>query len=82
MLSAVLAVNQSDVATLTCITSGNPIPNITWTKDGDASLILSTDKQLKLNITGKASEGSYRCTASNGIGPPSYATGNVTVKSE
>ncbi|XP_078379831.1 hemicentin-2-like isoform X2 [Oculina patagonica] len=75
-----LTVNQSDVITLTCLTSGNPSPNVTWTVDGNTSAILSADNKLELIVTSKANEGRYRCTASNGIGLPSISTAYVFVK--
>lgn len=64
------------------MTSGNPSPNVTWTADRNTSVVLSADNKLKLIITSKANEGSYRCTASNGIGFPSYSTAYVVVKRE
>ena len=68
--------------TLTCVTSGNPSPNVTWTADGNVSVILSRDNKLQVIITSKASEGKYRCAASNGIGYPSSSTAHVFVKRE
>ena len=62
--------------------SGNRSPNVTWTKDGDISVILSADKELKINISGKANERRYLCTASNGIGFRSSSSADVIVKSE
>ena len=56
--------------TLTCEASGDPVPNITWTREG------ATTNQLE-NVTGSSfylvrvqlnDTGSYRCTADNGYG--------------
>ncbi|XP_074634703.1 uncharacterized protein LOC141893218 [Acropora palmata] len=56
--------------TLTCEASGDPLPNITWTREG------ATTNQLD-NVTGPSFDlvavrlidaGSYRCTAENGYG--------------
>ena len=77
-----VTVNQSDTITLTCLTSGNPAPNVTWTTDGNQSVILSDDNKLDLVITSKTSEGGYRCTAANGIGLPGTSTAYAFVKRE
>ena len=48
----------------TCKASGNPAPNITWSRN---QTILSSGENLKL--TAEQSEaGVYTCTASNGVG--------------
>ena len=56
--------------TLTCEATGDPLPNITWTREG------ATTNQLH-NVTGLylhlvrillKDAGSYRCTAENGYG--------------
>ena len=77
-----MTVNQSDAVTLTCLTSGNPAPDVTWTTDGNQSVILSADNKLELVITSKTNEGGYRCTAANGIGLPGTSTAYVFVKRE
>ena len=77
-----VTVNQSDTITLTCLTSGNPAPNVSWTIDGNQSVILSSVNKLELAITSKTNEGGYRCTAANGIGLPGTSTAYVFVKRE
>ena len=77
-----VTVNQSDTITLTCLTSGNPAPTVTWTTDGNQSVILSSDNKLELVITSKTNEGRYRCTVANGIGLPGRSTAYVFVKRE
>ena len=77
-----VTVNQSDTITLTCLTSGNPAPTVTWTTDGNQSVILSSDNKLELVITSKTNEGRYRCTVANGIGLPGTSTAYVFVKRE
>ena len=56
--------------TLTCVANGDPLPIITWTKEG------ATTNQLD-NVTGPSfhlvtvslkDAGAYRCTAENGYG--------------
>ena len=65
---------------LECIADGVPTPNITWTKvytNGSDSGVLGTENQFNL-ATNRNSNGTYRCTAYNGIG----TAPNRTVKIE
>lgn len=75
-----VTVNQSDAITLTCLTSGNPAPNVTWTTEGRHSVILSAGNKHELVITGKKKQGRYRCTVTNEIGLPDKSTAYVFVK--
>ena len=55
--------------TLTCNASGDPLPNISWTKDGiPVDRFYVTGYQLYLFDVKLEDVGSYRCTASNGYG--------------
>ena len=55
--------------TLTCNASGDPLPKITWTKDGiPAEEFNVTGYKLHLTDVKLKDVGSYRCTASNGYG--------------
>ena len=55
--------------TLTCNASGDPLPKITWTKDGiPAEEFNVTGHKLHLTNVKLKDVGSYRCTASNGYG--------------
>ena len=55
--------------TLTCNASGDPHPNIAWTKDGvPASQFNASGYLLHLVNIQKKDAGSYICTASNGYG--------------
>ena len=57
--------HKEDQVTLNCTADGNPAPNITWTRVSDNSSVT-----FPLTITGKQDEGTYRCTADNGVGSP------------
>ena len=70
-------VNESNTLTLNCTAGGKPLPVITWTKVSNNSNV-----SFPLTITGKEDEGSYRCTAQNGVGSPDSKDVFVTVASK
>ena len=77
----VLALEGDPSVTLECITDGEPTPNITWTKvyaNGSDSGVLGTGNQFVLE-TNRNNNGTYRCTASNGIGTAPNRTVKVEV---
>ena len=60
--------------TLMCNASGDPRPNITWTREGTTQanqLVNATGYRLYLVNVQRGHVGSYRCTASNGYGTAS-----------
>ena len=68
-------VTEGDNVTLSCNASGNPVPTISWTRDG--SLVSSGDQRIsfeagnrRLTITNvsRADSGEYRCLADNSEG--------------
>ena len=74
-------VNETDIVKLYCNSTGNPPPNITWTKDGWFHPMAIWGKLLLINVTGKSVEGTYRCNASNGVREQASATIKLTVQS-
>ena len=64
--------------TLHCNATGNPTPNITWTKDGSNTVLYQGEKYSIVNIQRQAA-GDYTCTAWNGVGQQQNATATVTV---
>ena len=46
-----------------CLAVGRPAPNVTWIKVSDNRSV-----SFPLNIIGEEDEGTYRCTADNGVG--------------
>ena len=77
-------VDAGQNVTLTCNASGDPIPNITRTREGATKanqLVNTTGYRLYLVNVQKKDVGSYRCTASNGFGTASsLALVNVRCK--
>ena len=71
-------VTEGDNVTLSCNASGNPVPTITWTRNG--SVLTSSvprisfgaeSRELTITTINKADSGEYRCVANN-------SEGNVT----
>ena len=74
------------VVTLSCKATGKPIPNVTWTRvwenGTDSGELLSMDGFYVISNTSRSSNGTYRCTAFNGIGDPANQTTEVIVGSK
>lgn len=70
---------EGDNITLSCNATGNPTPNITWTKVGSLRVLYQGQTCSIYNIQ-RETAGDYACTAWNGIGknlmllPPSLYT--------
>ena len=61
---------------LFCNASGNPKPDITWTKEGERS-VLSTSETLKLtNLRSKDNGQVYTCKVNNSLG---FDEANATI---
>ena len=72
---------EKDNVTLHCNATGNPTPNITWTKDNSSLVLHQGDIYSIVNITRDAA-GNYTCTAWNGVGEQKKAIAEVTVHCE
>jgi hypothetical protein len=69
---------EGHVLTLFCNASGLPTPNITWTKVG-GSTVGHGETFTNASVL-RGHEGSYRCTASNGVECNTVsAVANITV---
>ena len=75
---SVYQVVEGNGANLFCSATGNPEPNITWTKQGNNSK-LSASETLNLTKLMREDDGSvYKCTVTNEVGS-TEATTTVTV---
>ena len=59
-----ITVNEGDEATFHCAAMGNPVPTITWIKDGAP---LDSGNTLSF-IADRTQSGEYWCSAENGVG--------------
>ena len=68
--------------TLTCNASGDPLPEVTWNKEGQALRLFNvTGPVLHLVNVTREDVGSYKCTAKNKVGEDSRpAVVNIACK--
>ena len=70
---------------LFCNATGNPVPTVSWTKDGspissNSRISLSDDnKQLTITNVNRTDSGEYRCVASNSLGNDTSSAATVDV---
>ena len=69
---------EGDNVTLHCNATGNPAPNVTWTKDGNLTVLYHGETYRIANIQ-REGAGDYTCKAWNEVGEPSNATAAVTI---
>ena len=60
---------------LSCTATGNPTPEITWTRLSDNSVV-----QMPLTNICRQDKGGYRCTVDNGVGSPATKDVFITVQ--
>ena len=58
--------------TLCCNATGNPVPTISWTKDGSPvnsiNSFLTDNKRLTITNVSRTDSGEYQCVANNSLG--------------
>nr|XP_024216654.1 neurotrimin [Halyomorpha halys] len=64
--------------TLTCIVTGVPAPNITWTFKGEEIPLLSMRNDLRFTASSSKMSGEYACIATNGVGD--LASASIVVR--
>ena len=75
---------EGSLVTLSCNALGTPTPTITWTKVEDngtdsVPLLTVVDGKYVLSNIQRSANGTYRCTADNGVGVPVNRTVSVKV---
>ena len=77
---------EGSMVTLSCITTGKPAPNITWTRvwenGTDSEEVPSINRYYVIRNTSRSSNGTYRCTAFSGVGEAVNQTMEVIVGSK
>ena len=73
-----LAVLEGGNLTLHCNVTGNPAPNVTWTKDADQT-VLHRGETYSMTGVQRQAAGDYICTTWNGMGVQENATITVDV---
>ena len=68
--------NESNNVILSCNVTGEPSPNVTWTKSGDDGKKFKPGSFLPLKNISRGEDGLYWCTAENRVGK---ATASVRV---
>ncbi|XP_068685500.1 hemicentin-1-like [Montipora foliosa] len=76
VLTSNINVREGDNVSLDCLPTGNPIPNVTWIRNGDKSVV-AKGKRAVLPMISRTDSGLFYCLAWNGVG--NNASGNVRI---
>ena len=78
-----MIINETDDVMLSCNSTGNPRPNITWTfQEGLQESNIRTGETLFLSDVSRDQAGAYGCTADNGVTSPKTVYVHITVNCE
>lgn len=72
------AILEGGNLTLHCNITGNPTPNVTWTKDANQTVLRKGETYTMVDVQRQAA-GDYMCTAWNGVGERKNVTITVDV---
>ena len=67
-ISGNITLNESNDVILSCNATGNPPPNVTWSKSGEQDNNVHLGSLLQLRNISRAQDGLYWCTAENRAG--------------
>ena len=76
-ISGSQTVTEGGNVALECLADGKPMPNITWSRLSDGSVVM-----MPLTDIRRQDAGIYRCTANNGIGSPAARDVLIDVQCE
>ena len=62
-----VVVKKGSSVTIKCLASGNPRPEVTWSKVNEVDVV-GRGEIMELTKVTRHHEGVYQCTASNGVG--------------
>jgi len=62
-----ILVKKGSSVTIKCLASGNPRPEVTWSKVNEVDVVGRGEK-MELRKVSRHNEGVYQCTAGNGVG--------------
>ena len=62
----IVRVTQGEQAIIPCIVTGDPKPNITWTKESQSGNVISKNSTLVIVNARISNGGTYNVTANNG----------------
>ena len=79
---------EGNNVTLSCNADGNPIPTISWTKNGypidtsnNSRISFSVDKkQLTITNVNRTDSGEYQCVANNSLGNDTSNAGTLDIQ--
>lgn len=75
-----VSIRKGDQAILQCSVTGDPKPNITWTKESEPENIISYNSTLVIDNVRISDGGMYNVTAYNGRSASVFVTLTVTCK--
>ena len=74
------AVNETDYVSIYRNASGLPQPSMTWTKLEEGANVLPAGNKLVFNRVNRTDDGTYVCTATNGVLNPATAVSIMYVQ--
>jgi len=78
--------SEGENVTLSCKADGNPVPTISWTRNGSpvdesGRISFSEDKkQLTITNVSRTDSGEYQCVASNSLGNDTFNDATLDIQ--